>query len=78
MINITKVSNVVSIKDNSNLPKSYYGIVANFNANTGSNIFVISIGGNNYEIPLGTLQVNGTTVTTMSQGITLLSAMFGS
>jgi hypothetical protein len=78
MTNITKVSNIVSVKENSNLAKSYFGSIGQFSANTVSNVFVINIGRDFFEIPLGSLQVNGVTITTMSQGITMLSAVFSS
>ena len=78
MTNITKVSNIVSVKENGNLAKSYFGSIGQFSANTVSSIFVINIGRDFFEIPLGSLQVNGVTITTMSQGITMLSAVFSS
>lgn len=78
MTNITKVSNIVAIKQDTNLAKSYFGSVGKFDANTVSNMFTINIGRDYFEIPLGSLQVNGVTITTMSQGISMLSAVFSS
>ena len=78
MTNVTKVSNIVSIKQDSNLAKSYFCAVGKFDANTVSNVFTINIGRDYFEIPLAELRVNGATITTMSQGITMLSAVFSS
>lgn len=78
MINITKVSNIVSIKQDNNLAKSYFGAIGEFDANTVSNVFTINVGKDYFEIPLAELRVNGAVITTMSQGITMLSAVFSS
>jgi hypothetical protein len=84
MTNVTKVSNIVSIKQNSNLAKSYFGSVGKFSAYTVSrgdvvtNMFIIEIGKDYFEIPLGELQVNGVTATSMSDGMGKLSAVFSS
>jgi len=84
MTNVTKVSNIVSIKQNSNLAKSYFGSVGKFSTYTVSrgdvvtNMFIIEIGKDYFEIPLGELQVNGVTATSMSDGMGKLSAVFSS
>ena len=84
MINITKVSNIISVKQDTDLAKSYFGSVGKFNTysvskgDIVSNVFLISIGGDYFEIPLGSLQVNGVTATTLSDGMGKLSAVFSS
>lgn len=78
MTNITKVSNVVSVKQDTNLARSYFGTSGNFIVNRKSNSFIINLNLDYYEIPLGSLQVNGVTITTLSQGISMLSAVFSS
>lgn len=84
MTNITKVSNIVAVKQDTNLAKSYFGSIGKFSSYTMSlngsstNMFIIEIGRDYFEIPLGSLQVNGVTITTMSQGISMLSAVFSS
>ena len=84
MINITKVSNIVSVKQDTDLAKSYFGSTGKFSSYSVSrgdisiNMFMVEIGKDYFEIPLGSLQVNGVTATTLSDGMGKLSAVFSS
>jgi hypothetical protein len=76
MTNITKLSGIVAVKENGNLPKSYYNITAKFSTIVASSMFIITLDRDTYELQLSNLQVNGVNPSTMSQGISLLSALF--
>lgn len=76
-INITKVSAVILVTSGTSLPKSYFGSVGTFSPSSDNLGFNIKIGTDSLYIPLTTLQVNGQTSSTMSEGNTLLRAIFG-
>lgn len=78
--NITKVSGVVIITEQTGKGKYYASALATrtqFSANPAGDGFTISIGADNYQILRTDLQVNGQTPATMTTALVLLNSVFG-
>lgn len=76
-INVRKISGVVSVQQDSNTPKYYFGLTGKYTALPNNDI-QIQIGGDSFVIPMTNLKVNGQTPSTITTAFTLLNAIFGS
>jgi len=77
VINITKISSVVSITTDSDIPKSYFGYRGSFSPTPAGTGFNIAIGIDNFQVLRTDLRVNGQAPSTMSEASTLLRSIFG-
>jgi hypothetical protein len=73
-INFTKVSGVISVTSGG-VTKSFFGARGSFTENGAGDGFDIMIGDAPFSVSLSNLRVNGQAPTTMSSGMTLLSAV---
>lgn len=76
--NITKTSGVISIRQDSNIPKYYFGISGKFTVQPNNDDIQIQISNDSYTIKFSDLRVNGQTPSTVTTALTLLNAIFGS
>jgi len=74
MINVTCANAITTVQQGSNLPKAYFNIKGKFN--TKDTTFYIFLDSDVYEVPLDELLVNGSSQSTMQNGITALSTIF--
>ena len=77
VINVSKISSVVMIATDSDIPKSYFGYRGSFSPNPSNDGFNIAIGIDNFAVKLTDLRVNSQAPSTMSEGSTLLRSIFG-
>ncbi len=75
-INITKVSGVIAVTSGTNPPKYFYGATGTFTQTPNGTGYLVTIGGQSFTIPLATLRVNGQAATNITNGASLLSAIF--
>ncbi len=76
-INFTKISGVIRVSQDGGSPKSYFSPSRNFEPladGTGFNIF---LSGAAFTVKLSDLRVNGQAPVNISDGISLLTAIFG-
>lgn len=78
IINITKSSGVISIKQDTNTPKYFFGLTGNYTAMSNGTTILIQIGGTSLQVELSNLRVNGQTPSSLSTALTLLNSIFGS
>lgn len=80
-VTLSKVSGVLIITQTAGAGKYYAATAitsAKFNPNNTANGVNITIGGDNYSIPLTDLTVNGQVPTTMTTALVLLTSLFSS
>jgi hypothetical protein len=73
MINITCSNSITTVQQDSNLEKNYFNIKGKFY--TQGTIFYIFLDNDVYEIPLDKLEVNGSSQSTMQDGINALATI---
>lgn len=78
MINITKTNGIIQITTDGGLPKSYFNSNVSFTANSENLMFYIKINGDYYEVPLATLEISGTSPSSLPAGISSLATLFTS
>lgn len=81
---ISKISNVIFIKDSANTnAKSYFGATGSFQGNDSNTTVILRIGStgqvqkDEYVLTLGSVTVGGSTPSTMSSLLVLLNSIFG-
>lgn len=78
MINITKISGVISFTQDSNQPKSYFGSRGKYTVGSDDVTIQIQINEDNYQVAYTNLQVNGQTPVSIAVAKILLTAVLGS
>lgn len=75
-INITKVSNVILIATDSNLPKAYFNRTGSYMPNAAGDGFDIVVNGDPYSVKRADMRIGGQTPSSMTEANTLLNAIF--
>ena len=83
MINISKISGVLFVQENTREPKSYFGQSGKYVFADDETSVIVNIGGPTpnsgdvYDISFSDLRVNGQTPTSVENAKVLLNAVFG-
>ena len=68
-----EMENTILITPSSNLPKSYFNPTCSYTANDNNNMVYFKINGDSYEIPLASLEVNGSHPTNLPEAIQFIT-----
>lgn len=77
-LTFTKVSGVIRVATDSGVPRTYYSVQSRVEPDLANNNVTIYLGGSSYTVAYNGFTVNGQTPRTISEAVTLLSALIGS